>query len=105
MMFFPYSIYWDFNDRTIDDGNRSRVLITTSKRKFHHAVDRNRVKRLTRECYRQHRPQLWEYLEKQDLHIDISFNYIHTEIFRFQTLYAKFDKIIPELIKAIEQSR
>lgn len=32
-----------------------RILVSVSKRRFHHAVDRNRAKRQIREAYRLHR--------------------------------------------------
>lgn len=36
-----------------------KVLISVSKRRFKHAVDRNRVKRQVREAYRLNKQQLW----------------------------------------------
>ena len=39
-----------------------QVLISVSKRHFHHAVDRNRVKRQIREAYRRQKNQLTEHI-------------------------------------------
>jgi len=50
----------------LTDGNPSaspaRVLVSVPKKRFKHAVDRNRVKRQVREAYRQHKQLLYEAL-------------------------------------------
>lgn len=51
-------------------GPRVKVLLSVSKRKFKHAVDRNRAKRQLREAYRLQKACLWEELpEGLGLHI------------------------------------
>ena len=37
-----------------------QILISVPKKRFKHAVDRNRVKRQIRETYRRHKQLLWE---------------------------------------------
>lgn len=52
------------------EGPRVKVLISVSKRKFKHAVDRNRAKRQIREAYRLQKALLWERLpEGQACHL------------------------------------
>lgn len=46
---FPIRIVW----KTLDEGSTTQTLMSVSKRHMHHAVDRNRVKRQLRECFRQ----------------------------------------------------
>ena len=102
LMLFPYSVHWMLCPKgTLPDGVPAQVLIATSKKKFHHAVDRNRVKRLTRECYRIHKPKLYEYLNGQGLNIALSINYIHNEIFDYHTLNNKFERLTDNLIESI----
>lgn len=97
-MVFPYSIHWMTVPKgTLPDNIPAQVLIATSKKKFRHAVDRNRVKRLTRECYRLHKSQLYSHLISTDTCIILSVNYIHNSILDYHTLYHKFDKIIGQL--------
>lgn len=104
-MVFPYSLHWLIVPTdTWADNTPAQVLIATSKKKFHHATDRNRIKRLTRECYRLHKPQLYSFLEDNNLSLILSINYVHNEIFEFATLMHKFDKLTNLLIDNIERS-
>ncbi|MCQ2262082.1 MAG: ribonuclease P protein component [Bacteroidales bacterium] len=104
LMVFPYSVSWMLVSQDKNMTVPAQVLITTSKKKFHHAVDRNRVKRLTRECYRLRKHGLYDFLEEHHLQIVFSLNYIHTEIMDFSTLSAKFDKLLPQLESAIQKT-
>lgn len=49
------------------------VLISVPKKRFHHAVDRNRMKRLVREAYRTQKGILWKALEDKDYRIAMAF--------------------------------
>lgn len=100
IMVFPYSVSW--MEAPCQDVP-ARVLITTSKRKFHNAVDRNRVKRLTRECYRLHKPELYQFLQEHQKQIVLSLNYVHTEIMDYATLSHKFDKLVAQLESSMLQ--
>lgn len=46
---FPIRAVW----KLLDEGCTTQTLMSVSKRHLHHAVDRNRVKRQLRECFRQ----------------------------------------------------
>lgn len=49
------------------------VLISVPKKRFHHAVDRNRMKRLVREAYRTQKGILWDALEGRDFRLAMAF--------------------------------
>lgn len=98
LMAFPYSVQW----MVVSELPTScQVLIVAPKRKFHHAVDRNRVRRLTRECYRLRKPDLYCFLEEHNLHLVFSLVYIHNELMTYEQLGHKMDKLLAALEKDI----
>ena len=102
MMVFPFSIHWKLCPKEMLPANvPAQVLIATSKKKFHHAIDRNHVKRLTRECYRLHKPELYELLEERQVGLLLAVNYVHNDFLDFWVLYHKFDKITSALLHGI----
>ena len=56
---FPLRAVYQTIARHSDHGP-AQILISVPKKRFKHAVDRNRVKRQIREAYRQHKQLLWE---------------------------------------------
>ena len=79
-------------------------MIVAPKRKFHHAVDRNRVRRLTRECYRLRKPAFYQFLEEQGVSIVFSMVYIHNEILTYEQLGHKMDKLLAALQYDIQKT-
>lgn len=105
LMIFPYSVHWmPCTKDALPNDIPAQVLIATSKRKFRHAVDRNRVKRLTRECYRQHKPQLYQFLNDNGITIVVAINYVHNEILDYAVLMHKFDKLTSAIINDIAKT-
>ena len=94
-MAFPYSVQWMVVDTP------TQVMIVAPKRKFKHAVDRNRVRRLTRECYRLRKDTLYNFLQERSISIAFSMVYIHNEIMSFEQLNHKMDKVLEALQKDI----
>ena len=84
-MVFPLSIHWTFVENGVLPC-RLQTVIVAPKKKLHHAVDRNRAKRLMRECYRLRKQQLIDILEQQDKSLILGINYIHNEVMSFQQL-------------------
>lgn len=122
MMAFPYSVQWsltpapsqsgEWDEKSTSvvstplstwrgDGGEAQVLIVAPKRRFHHAVDRNRVKRLTRECWRRTKPQLYAFLAARGLRLSLSLVYIHNEIMPYDKLFSRMEKLVQQLEKEI----
>ncbi|MBQ2508526.1 MAG: ribonuclease P protein component [Bacteroidales bacterium] len=98
LMVYPFNVRYLECD---DIPSPAQVLIVAPKRKLHHAVDRNRAKRLMREVYRLHKPQLYQLLEKTGKHLLISIIYTHTEVLSFDTMERKYLKLYNQLEKAL----
>ena len=111
LMAFPFSVQWlALKTSQLQDSTTPQppcqVMIVAPKRKFHHAVDRNRVRRLTRECYRLRKSGLHDFLREHDLCLLLSLVYIHTEMMSYQQLGHKMDKLLPllenDILKSLE---
>lgn len=104
LMVFPYSVHWLLCPADeLPNGVPVQILITTSKKRFKHAVGRNRVKRLTRECYRLQKEGLYKLLRGKNIALLLAVNYIHHEIFPYDVCYHKMEKLLAALTKEIEQ--
>jgi ribonuclease P protein component len=76
-----------------------RVLISVPKKKFKHAVDRNRIKRLTRENYRLKKYLLYDILQEKDYSLYLAVNYIADEILSFDKMEKKWAEAIQKIEK------
>ena len=79
-----------------------QVLISVPKKRFKHAVDRNRVKRQIREAYRHHKQLLWEGMaEHQEMLVGFIWlsdkhyptNEMETRVVRILQRIAKSEKV------------
>ena len=76
-----------------------RLLVSVSKKRFHHAVKRNRVKRLIRESWRRNKAALYEICEKDNISLDVALVYTATVIHSYEEVFEKTHKAVNELIK------
>ena len=95
---YPYrAIYLFYRDE-----NRPvtvRLLVSVSKKRFHHAFKRNRVKRLTREAWRKNKALLYEICQRDNISVDVALVYTATVIHSYEELFAKTGKVVKEIVK------
>ncbi len=95
---YPYRVVFLFHR----DGSRPvtvRVLVSVSKKRFHHAVNRNRVKRLMREAWRRNKAPLYEICEKDNISVDVALVYTATVIHSYEEMLKKTQKAVQEILK------
>ena len=73
-----------------------------SVRNFKRAVDRNRIKRLTREGYRLQKGDLQKVLEERKLPIALFFIYTGKELPLYPAMHEKIGLILERLIREIQ---
>lgn len=98
---FPLSVRWMIMPES-STPSAIQILMVAPKRKLHHAVDRNRTKRIMRECFRTRKNILIETLSEKKLQLALSFNYMDNATPDFNKLGQRFDKIINTLNNEIQ---
>ena len=68
---YPLRIVWTIDET--DVASPASILVSVPKKRMHHAVDRNRMKRMVREAYRLNKQILLSRLEGSGRHVDIAF--------------------------------
>ena len=101
LLVYPLSVHWLITEQK--HPCRLQVLIVAPKKKLHHAVDRNRTKRLVRECYRHRKHLLLETLEQKNLSMALSINYIHNAMPDYHQLEHTFDKLLEKIIEELQR--
>lgn len=102
LLAFPFSVQW----LAVEGTQPCQIMIVAPKRRFRHAVDRNHVRRLTRECWRLRKPDFYTFLQEHNLCIVLSLVYVHNEIMPHDQLAHKMDKLIEllrqDILKSLE---
>ena len=97
---YPYKGLW--LPVALDAELPAQILITVTKRNFKSAVDRNRIKRQTREMYRIQKHDLYQYLEKRKVQTAIAMIYTANVHFTSEELESKIKTVIKRLIQEID---
>lgn len=79
-------------------------MIVVPKKRFKHAVDRNHLRRLTRECYRKNKHILTKPLQDKGIHLAISMVYSHNEMPTYKQLEVHIVKMLTTLANNIQAS-
>jgi ribonuclease P protein component len=108
---FPFKVLWLLQPGTAgslgkagSSGNAGSPLqagFGVSSRHFKRAVDRNRIKRLSREAYRLQKQPLFRRLEEKGLSLAVFFIYTGKDLPDYATVTHKIGVALQKLIKKI----
>lgn len=101
---YPFKLIWINIDKinkpiNFNTDYPAKILISVSRRNFHHAVDRNKIKRLIREAYRKNKYILNDFLQANNISYIFSIIYISKEILPYDELERKIILLLQKLIK------
>lgn len=89
-----FRVAWELRPAAIPP---ARAVITVPKRSFPRAVDRNRIKRLIREAYRQNKHSFYEYLLKSNKSCILQLIYVSKDMPLYGEVEGKIIVILQQL--------
>ncbi|MBR5935344.1 MAG: ribonuclease P protein component [Bacteroidaceae bacterium] len=99
---FPVRLVWLLVDDASFDG--VRILISAPKRNFHHAVDRNRIKRQIREFYRTSSAQLKEIVSERKQGLALAFLFNDNKLWETEKLRSKLQLAMDRLVNSVRET-
>lgn len=103
----PFRIFYEFksHDKGKKDSlSNAKFGVGVSGKNFKKAVDRNRIKRLTREAYRLQKFSLLQQLAKRNIGINLFFIFTAKELPDYKTVSQKLGVILDKLIEKIDEN-
>ncbi len=104
---YPIRIVWLAEPIvTQTPGEQAQVAVMTSvaKRRFKHAVDRNRIKRMTRAAYRLHKAPLWQAATQHHCTIRVALQSVAKTMPTYPELEQAVERAIARIVKEIEKA-
>jgi ribonuclease P protein component len=97
---YPYRVVYRIlsaEEAAADPMGRVAIMTIAPKKKFRHAVDRNHVKRLTREAYRLNKLPLVEAVAARGEKLHVAFVYLDNKFLSFEETEERMKQIIKRL--------
>ena len=98
---YPFRVVVYLYDAESQEVAIPRILVSVSKKRFHHAVKRNRVKRLIRECWRKNKAPLMNLCLENNKTLDVAFIYNATVILKYDEIEEKMKKVVERLAEKL----
>ena len=100
-MVFPYRVVYRILPEEDPQEVRVAIMTVAPKKKFKHAVDRNRVKRLTREAYRINKVELHDFLASKNLKLQVAFIYADNHFLTFDETQRRIQQAIKNITSKV----
>jgi len=98
---FPIRLVWLLSDYSEFEG--VRILISAPKRNFHHAVDRNRIKRQIREFYRTSSAPLKDAVASRNKGLALAFLFNDNKLWDTEKLQSRLQAVMDRLTDAVQE--
>ena len=99
MSLFPFKVYWVLE--SVPAESPLQAGFGVSSRHFKNAVDRNRIKRLSREAYRLSKQPLFQRLTEKERWMAVFFVYTGKEVPDFATVSRQIGVALQKLFKEL----
>jgi ribonuclease P protein component len=105
----PYRILYLLNNKSenyqiVQSVNNVQFGVGVSAKNFMRAVDRNKMKRLTREAWRLQKNEFQQAAMQRNFQVNIFFVYVSKELTDFSTIKTKVRVALKKLLVLIEQN-
>ena len=98
---YPFRVVVHLYDADSQDVAIPRILVSVSKKRFHHAIKRNRVKRLIRESWRKNKSDLLKLCQANNKTLDVALVYNATVILTYQEIEGKMKQVVERLVEKL----
>ncbi len=99
--FYPFRVIVHLYDAENQEDALPRILVSVSKKRFHHAFKRNRVKRLIRESWRKNKAELMKLCQANNKTFDVALVYNATVILTYQEIEGKMKQVVERLVEKL----